>query len=400
MSTPSLPAYQYFNYEPVSGALGAQISGVQLNGDLKPEVVSELKQALLDFKVLFFRDQAMNDQDHADFARLVGTPADADFIPIVSEQFPMITRQQYDEYSRMGSDVSFHADDSFHKYPTKMSILRGVDMPDHGGDTIWVDMEKVYDSLSVPMKTLLQGLTAEHSLAKGFGSKILESGSGEDFDRMMTRNLPHTHPLVIRHPETGRKSIYCSELLTLKIHELEPEESELLLNYLCGKAFLPEFECRFKWKNNSVAWWDNRCTVHRGIDDFFPALRVMHRIAIADEQAPALDLDTALTRTISHLDIVPCNALDDEKSVGEAGSDDAPTDTLVEATAIDVDVKFLAKLNKKKAGIEFTPEAAMRVKQIPMMFRGAALSAIFSEATKQGASVVGLEILEEVRKSR
>ncbi len=391
----TLPEYHSFSYQPLSGALGAEIFDLQLNGDLRSEVVAELKQALLDFKVLFFRNQGMDNKDHVDFARLVGIPADADFIPPVSDEFPMITRQQYDEYSRMGSDISFHADDSFHQYPTKMSILRGVDMPNHGGDTIWVDMEKVYNSLSEPMKALLENLTAEHSLAKGFGSKLLESGTGEDFDRMMNRNLPHTHPLVIRHPETGRKSIYCSELLTLKIHELESEESELLLNYLCRKAHSPEFECRFKWHNNSVAWWDNRCTVHRGIDDFFPALRVMHRIAIADEQAPALEPDKAMKRKINHLQLVPCNALDDDPSIPNTVVEER-----TETPVVEIDSKFLAKLNKKKPGITFTPEAAMRVKQIPMMFRGAALSAIFSEVDKQGASIVGLEILEVVRKSR
>ena len=397
MNHKELPQYKHFTYQPASGALGAIISGVQLNGRLEPKVVSELKQALRDFKVLFFRDQQMDNEDHEAFSRLVGVPADADFIPSI-DGFPMITRQQYDEFSRMGSDVNFHADDSFHKFPTKMSILRGVEMPQNGGDTIWVDMEKVYDSLSQPLQKMLEGLTTEHSLSKGFGKKILESSSGADFDRMMERNPPHTHPLVIKHPETGKKSIYCSELLASKIHELDEDESELLLQYLNEKAYRPEFECRFKWENNSVAWWDNRNTIHRGIDDFFPSLRIMHRIAIADEQAPAFELDSAVKRDISHLDMVPCNSLDDSKS-------DAPANTEAsESQGVDhslpVDEKFLAKLNKKKAGMSFTPQAAMQVKRIPLMFRGAALSAIFTEADAQGVSVIDVDILECVKKQR
>jgi taurine dioxygenase len=298
--------YTLFSVAKQAGTLGAEISGIQLNGKLSPDALAELNRALLEFKVLFFRNQKMDDTDHAEFARLVGTPVDADFIPAM-DGFPMMTQQRYDEQSRMGSDISFHADDSFHKYPTKMSILRGIDIPPNGGDTLWVNMENIYASLSEPMQNWLEGMTAEHSLAKSFGPKMLADGNGEHFDKMMARNPPHTNPLVIRHPETGNKSLYISELLTSHIHELNREESDLLLNYLCQKAYQPEFECRFHWENGSVAWWDNRCTVHRGIDDFYPAVRVMRRIAIADEQRPALHPEQEPRREIAHLDIVACN---------------------------------------------------------------------------------------------
>jgi len=381
--------YESFTCVPLAGALGAEVQGIQLGGDLSASVVTQLNQALQDYKVLFFRDQEMDDQDHADFARLIGTPVDADFIPAL-DGFPMMTRQQYDENSRMGSDVNFHHDDSFHKYPSKMSILRALEVPAHGGDTVWVDMEKVFASLSQPLQDFLEGKTGEQSLAKGFGRSMLEESSGVSFDKMMLRNPPHDHPLVIRHPQTGNKSLYVNELLTLRIKELDRSESDLLLGYLCQLAYRPEFSCRFHWENNSVAWWDNRNTVHRGIDDFFPALRVMHRVAIADEQQPSLHPDEAVRRKIAHLDIVPCNSLDDELA-GDADLPDAHGD---------VDMAFLATLNRKKDGYSFTPAASVRVKSIPAMFRGAAISSIFAVAEQQGVHVIDEAILDAVQAQR
>ena len=386
------PGYKHFDYRQLSGALGAEISGIQLNGDLSTDAVAELNQALLKFKVLFFRNQEMDNHGHAAFAQLIGTPVDADFIPAIKD-FPMITRQQYDEYSRMTSDVNFHHDDSFHKYPTKMSVLRGLDIPDFGGDTTWVNMEQVYESLSEPLQKMLEGLTAEHSLAKNFTKVMLEDSSGAAFDKMMERNPPHIHPLVIRHPETGRKSLYVSELLTSRIIELAKEESDLLLNYLCQKAYQPEFACRFSWEKNSVAWWDNRNTIHRGIDDdFYPALRSMQRIAIADEKRPSLHPENEPVRDFSDLDIVPCNSLDDEPAT-EPGNNST-------SQPAEVDTDFLATLNDTKAGITFTPEASVRIKTIPGPFRGAALSAIFDAAEERNTVVIDDEILDIVQASR
>jgi len=303
-------SYHFISCQPVTGALGAEVSGVTLNGDVKPEVMAELNRALIEYKVLFFRDQPMSKDDHAAFASLVGTPVDADFLPTV-DGYPQMTEQQFDDKSRMGSDINFHHDDSFHKYPSKMSVLHAQKVPEQGGDTVWVDMEKLYASLSPAMQEFLEGKACEHSLAKSFGKNMLEWVGGSRYDKMMERNPPHDHPLVIRHPETGEKCLYVSEMLSSRIKELSEEESDLLLKWLCWMPYRPEFSCRFSWQDNSVAWWDNRNTVHRGIDDFFPAFRAMRRIAIAAEQQPSLDPDKAPRREIAHLDIVACNSLDD-----------------------------------------------------------------------------------------
>jgi len=282
-----LPVFRNFTVTPLTGALGAEISGVTIAADMAQDVIDELHAALLEFKVIFFRNQPLDNELHLAFARRFGMPQGPGAIP-QPEGYPMIRRQQYDQYTQIGSDVNFHADDTFRTYPSKFSILHGIRMPAAGGDTIWVDMEKAWAALSQPMQAMLEGLTAEHSLLKSFGMGILRQYGAGAVDKMLKRNPPAVHPLVRRHPETGRKSIYVNQLLTSHVVELTAEESENLLQFLFRHSYRPEFECRFHWKDNSVAMWDNRCTQHRGINDFFPAFRLMQRIPLVEERRPSL----------------------------------------------------------------------------------------------------------------
>ncbi len=286
VSKRTLPAFRTFRAQPLTGALGATISGIDIATDLSDATIAELRQALLEFKVIFFRDQVLDEDRHLAFARRFGMPQGPGAIPPV-DGYPMIRKQQYDQYSQIGSDVNWHADDTFRTYPSKFSILRGLDMPVAGGDTIWVDMEKAYDALSAPMRAFLEGLTAEHNLLKSFGMGILKQYGATAVENMQKRNPPAVHPVIRVHPETGRKSIYVNQLLTSHVMELTATESENLLQYLYRHSYQPEFECRFRWENGSVAMWDNRCTQHRGINDFFPAFRLMHRIPVIDDQRPS-----------------------------------------------------------------------------------------------------------------
>jgi taurine dioxygenase len=286
ISQKALPAYENFAVRPASGALGGYVDGVDLAADLEPAVVAELREALLEFKVLFFRRQPLNEERHLAFARRFGMPQGPGAIPPL-DGYPMIRKQQYDQSSRIGSDVNYHADDTFRTYPSKFSILRGIRMPVAGGDTIWVDMEKAYDALSAPMKAFIDGLSCEHNLLKSFGMGILKQYGAKAVEDMMKRNPPAVHPLVRVHPETGRRCIYANQLLASHIVELKPQESDNLLQFLFQHSYQPEFQCRFSWENDSVAMWDNRCTQHRGINDFYPAFRLMHRIPLVDDQRPS-----------------------------------------------------------------------------------------------------------------
>ncbi|WP_446831835.1 TauD/TfdA family dioxygenase [Candidatus Foliamicus sp.] len=411
-----LPSFRHLQAEPLSGALGATIRGVKLADDLKQDVIDEIYAALLEFKVLFFRDQEMTDSQHLRLARKFGMPQGPGSIPQVSG-YPMIRLQRMDEYQSIGGDVNYHTDDSFRDYPSRMSILRGLTMPLGGGNTIWCDMEKAYASLSEPMKSFLEGLTAEHSLAKNFGAGILESGGAKAYEDMMKRNPPVRHPVIRVHPETGRKCLYVNQMTAARILELNKDESDALLDMLLEHSYQAENECRFFWRDNSVAIWDNRCTQHRGINDFSPAFRLMHRIPIIDDRRPSLTPETEPRLAYDkNADFVRVEELFVNKpeltypvageSAATGGSHDSqeesgngvaqPTDEY----AVEVDPKLLAKLNRNRHGLVFTPGAAAQLKRIPAMFRGAAISAVITEARELGSSEVNLAVLDAVQAKR
>ncbi len=409
-----LPTFRHLEAEPLSGALGATINGVNLANNLAQNVIDEIYSALLEFKVLFFHDQELTDEQHLRLARKFGMPQGPGSIPQV-KGYPMIRLQRMDEYQTIGSDVNYHSDDSYRDYPSCMSILRGLSMPIGGGNTIWCDMEKAYASLSKPMQEFLEGLTAEHSLAKSFGEAILTEGGGKAYEDMMKRNPPVFHPVVRKHPETGRKCLYVNQLLTARIMELNRNESDALLEMLLEHSYQPENECRFFWRDNSVAIWDNRCTQHRGINDFSPAFRLMHRIPIIDDRRPSLDPDNEermpydknadfirvedlfvnkpeLTYHVDGEEQTEGNGVAAESGNGAAEPEDEH--------AAEVDPQFFAKLNENRHGIAFTPGAAARLEGIPSMFRGAAISAVIDEAQKQGSSEANIAILDAVQAKR
>ena len=307
-----LPSFNHFDLTPVTGALGGLVSGIDLTSDLPEQAVDELYRALLEFKVLFFRDQPMDEEQHLTLARRFGTPQGPGSIP-QPKGYPMIRHQQYDQSNKIGADINFHADDTFRTYPSKLSILRGLTMPQAGGDTIWVDMEKAFAALSEPTQKFIEGLTAEHSLIRSFGMNTLRKWGAQAVEDMMKRNPPVIHPVVTVHPETGRKSIYVNQLLTSHIIELTPAESDNLLNFLFQHSYKPDFECRFHWEDNSVAFWDNRSTQHRGIGDFHPAFRLMQRIPLADDQRPSFHPEREEKLDFGDVDFIRTEELFDKK---------------------------------------------------------------------------------------
>ncbi len=409
-----LPQFKFLEAEPLSGALGATISGVNLADDLGQDVIDEIYSALLEFKVIFFRDQELTDEQHLKLARKFGMPQGPGSIPQVKD-YPMIRLQRMDEYQSIGGDVNYHSDDSYRDYPSRMSILRGLTMPIGGGNTIWCDLEKAYASLSEPMQQFLEGLTAEHTLSKDFGQGILEGAGAKAYENMMKRNPPVIHPVVRTHPETKRKCLYVNQMLTSRIMELGKEESDALLEMLLKHSYKPEHECRFFWRDNSVAIWDNRCTQHRGINDFSPAFRLMHRIPIIDNRRPSLDPDNEPRLPYDkNADFIRVEDLfvnkpeltyhvdGEEPAQGNgaaAGSGNGAAQPEDEHS-VEVDPGFLAKLNENRHGMVFTPGAAAQLKRIPRMFRGAAIGAVIAEAQEQGSTEANLAILEAVQAKR
>ncbi|WP_101759924.1 TauD/TfdA family dioxygenase [Oceanicoccus sp. KOV_DT_Chl] len=405
-----LPRFQHFTATPAAGALGAYIEGIDLNTELSDAAFTELYAAFLEYKVIFFRNQPMTEDQHLTLARRFGLIQGPGAIPQV-EGYPQIKEQIFDEYTTIGSDVNYHADDTFRDYPSKMSILRALETPAGAGNTIWVDMEKAFNTLSEPMKEFLQGLSCIHNLDKSFGRGILEGAGGQAWDDMMKRNPPATHPLIVTHPETGRKSIHASQLTAVNIPELTEAESEAVLAMLMAHAYQPEFQCRFTWEENAIAIWDNRCLQHRGINDFSPAYRHMHRIAIVDNirpsKNPAEQTPLPLDASKPYISVEDLYDSANKPELTYTESTTGNTEAKLSQNIADeggdndpVDAGFLEKMNSKKAGYYFTSGAAARIKKIPAMFRGAALRSIFKAAEDKGVKEINVAILQEVNAKR
>jgi len=279
------PSFNGFQAEPVSGALGAFIDGLDITQPIPDETAAELRDALVHYMVLFFRDQPLKPPEHVRFAEIFGEVQMGGTIPRLEEQ-PEIKKQEYTQQTQVTGDVNMHADDTFVEIPSRCSILHGLTMPKAGGDTLWVNCEAAYDALSEPMKKMLEPLQAEHNLSAKFGN----IAPGVEDPKMKVKIFEHyppvQHPVIRTHPVSGRKCIFVNEMVTSRIIGLEPEESEVILKFLINHLKQPIFQCRLHWQDNTVVVWDNRATQHQILADFQPSYRLNQRIAIKDEARP------------------------------------------------------------------------------------------------------------------
>jgi taurine dioxygenase len=278
-----------FEVQPMTGALGAEISGLDLATPMDDKTFAAFCDTWAAYKVLFFRDQHLTPEQHIELGKRFGPIDKSAFIPTL-EDYPEIRLQNMSGSGAIPGDVNWHHDNSFVKVPQKCSFLYAVEVPDAGGDTVWVNMVKVYESLSEPMRTFLDGLTAVHDVIDVMGPQILKQSGPKAWQGARDRNPPAEHPVIRTHPVTGEKCLYVNPLMTSYIKELNGDESKDLLDFLFDKMVQPEFMCRFHWKKNSIAFWDNIATVHRGIYADLPDLskepRIMHRVAITETDYP------------------------------------------------------------------------------------------------------------------
>lgn len=268
-----------------SGALGAEITGINLCEPLDAEARAQVERALLDYEVLFFRDQPMSPQSHADFADLFGAPQLHEAYDHV-DGFPQLTVLENDE-ARPSKIEMWHTDMTFRACPPLGSILHGVVVPDKGGDTLFASMSAAYEGLSAAMGSFLSSLTAIHDFSHGFKESLAEPGGRERLADMVADNPPVEHPVVRKHPVSGKKGLFVNSLFTVAIKGMAQKESDALLQFLFDHMATPEYTCRFKWQANSVAFWDNRITQHKPVNDYWPQRRRMQRITIDDGVRPA-----------------------------------------------------------------------------------------------------------------
>jgi len=260
---------------PLTPAIGAEIEGIDLAEPLADDVFQAVRSALLEHGVIFFRDQEISVEQQmalgALFGELVAHPNDPGL-----EGHPEVMIIHADADSKRVAGESWHSDVSCDPQPPLGSILRIHTLPSTGGDTLFASMYAAYDALSETLRRFLDGLTAEHDGAPYYRSVNARIGR-EDGGRA----YPHaTHPVIRTHPDTGRKALFVNEMFTTRINGLAPAESDALLRFLFEHVKRPEFQCRFHWQKNSIAFWDNRCVQHMAIWDYWPQTRTGYRVTV------------------------------------------------------------------------------------------------------------------------
>ncbi|MEC9375096.1 MAG: TauD/TfdA family dioxygenase [Pseudomonadota bacterium] len=275
-------------FAPISGALGAIVSGVNFTSDLSKENLKLLQEGWLKYQVLIFEDQTLTNDQFKSAVRNFGEIEIHSFIGKIEDD---------DEIESLGKIKSsgwapptniYHIDVSMQEVPTKGAALYAVDPPQVGGDTIWVNTYAAWDALSEPMQQFLldrKGLfIAAHRNAL---DKMIRGG--QKTHQVATGFLqdPSEHPLVHTHPETGRKALFVDELFMWSIQGLNYDENEAICSFLFKHISKPEFQFRYKWRVGSLAIWDNRCTMHRRVDDT-NSKRIMHRLPIRGETSPKI----------------------------------------------------------------------------------------------------------------
>ena len=265
--------YRTIEVTPYSPHVGAEIGTIDLSHPLGADQLAELRRAFVEYLVLFFRDQEIGFDDHARLAGYFGTIGR--HVGVSTHSRPSederIRRFHFDEHSTEVSGNVWHTDQSCAPIPPLASILYNHTLPpDSGGDTLFASMYAAYDALSERMKTHLRGLTALHDGVRVFGEGTPRA----------------THPVVVRHPDSGRKLLYVNESFTARINELPAAESKHLLAFLIEHCTQPEWTCRFRWTPHSIAMWDNRCAQHRAISDYLPNVRSGYRVQIDGIAAP------------------------------------------------------------------------------------------------------------------
>jgi taurine dioxygenase len=266
---------------PFTPFIGAEIKNIDLKNNLTEVNVKKIRSAFLNHSVLFFRNQNLSIEEQKVFGKYFGDlhihPArDRNGI----EGHPEIL------YINAGPDTSrvngddWHSDVSCDQEPPMGSILRIFEVPNNGGDTLFASMYAAYDALSEPMKRFLDPLTAVHDGGPNYIDRAKRAGIYKP-DKVFPAN---SHPIIRTHPETRKKAIYVNKIFTQTIDRVSKDESKAILEFLFQHIAKPAFQCRFKWEENSIAFWDNRCALHHAMWDYYPEVRRGYRVTIKGDK--------------------------------------------------------------------------------------------------------------------
>ncbi|MBV1691890.1 TauD/TfdA family dioxygenase [Novosphingobium sp. G106] len=265
-----------FGIAPLTPRIGAEIEGIDLGCALSDDDIGEIYRALLNYKVIFFRDQDISEEQHIAFARRFG---ELEVHPVTPKEqaHQEIFHLRTQPNRTSGADL-WHSDVTWRAEPSLGSILRGRTIPEIGGDTMWADMVAAYEGLSPAMKEWICSLTAVHD------GSVFATVQGKPTSDFLDRFPPQRHPVVRTHPDTGERALYVNCAFTTHIEGLSKKESDWLLQHLYDQASKPEYQVRFRWRPNSFAFWDNRSCQHYAVADYWPTMRAMERVTIVGDR--------------------------------------------------------------------------------------------------------------------
>jgi taurine dioxygenase len=262
---------------PLTSAIGAEVTGVDLRADLDDATIDAVRGALLQHLVLFFRDQPLEPDEQLRFAKRFGPVSVPAFLTTATEVPEVMVLDQVNPKGD-GAD-RWHVDNTYMPSPPMGSILRAVELPPLGGDTLFASMYEAYEALSPALREFLDGLHAEHDITKMLANSVARGLVDVDLDAVRASWPTVTHPVVRVHPETGRRLLFVNGNWTTRIVGLTDAESDALLGFLLAHVQSPAFQCRFRWTPDAVAFWDNRVVQHFAVPDYH-SRRIMHRVTI------------------------------------------------------------------------------------------------------------------------
>jgi len=268
--------HAHLHVEALGPVIGAVVHGVDLSKPMADGAIADIRAALLTHQVVFFEDQQLTPAQQRDFGARFGTLRIHPRLPKVAD-VPEIVILDNHAGNPTNNDV-WHTDATVTETPPLGTILRAVELPPSGGDTMWSSMTAAYDALSPSFRDFLAGHEAAHDFM--VVTRALAGGAL----RFVRENPPAVHPVIRTHPETGRQAIFVNSGFTTSINSLEPGESRAIMKFLHEHIQRPEFTVRWRWKPGSMAFWDNRCTQHFAVNNYLPHRRVMHQAVILGDK--------------------------------------------------------------------------------------------------------------------
>ena len=276
---------------PLTPAVGAEIGGVDLGESLDSSIIEEIYKALVEHLVIFFRNQKLTPQAQVKFSAQFGALDRPHPVYPPVEGFAEIVKLENDGEHPADTN-EWHTDLTFRQNPPFAAVLRAVDVPAIGGDTLWASMHAAYQALPAAVKQQIEPLYAVHDMGSFRNSALGRDNDVEALNHTLAEAGSAVHKVVKHHPVTGRPLLYVNQSFTRHIVGMSTGDSDRLLHYLYSSANQPEFQVRFRWHNGAVAMWDNRASQHYAVADYAPAYRCMHRVTVLDDKRASAALDT------------------------------------------------------------------------------------------------------------